>query len=58
MIGNALRAIAEDKDTARLIGISVNRFYLVATGMSAVLAGAAGALMTPSPRCIPLSVCK
>lgn len=47
MIGNALRAIAEDKDTARLIGIPVNRFYLVATGMSAVLAGAAGALMTP-----------
>lgn len=47
MVGSILRSIAEDRDTARLIGIPINRFYLIATGISAVLAGVAGTLLTP-----------
>lgn len=54
MVGNVLRAIAEDRDTARLIGIPVRRFYLVATGLSAALAGAAGTLLTPFTSVHPL----
>lgn len=53
-VGSVLRAIAEDRDTARLIGIPVNRFYLVATGLSAVMAGVAGTLMTPFTSVHPL----
>ncbi len=54
MIGSILRSIAEDRDTARLIGIPVNKFYLVATGISAVLAGVAGVLLTPFTSVHPL----
>lgn len=54
MVGNVLRAIAEDRGTARLIGIPVNTFYLVATGMSAVVAGVAGTLLTPFTSVNPL----
>lgn len=54
MAGNVLRAIAEDRDTARLIGIPVRNFYLIATGLSAVLAGAAGTLLVPFQSANPM----
>jgi branched-chain amino acid transport system permease protein len=54
LTGTALRSIAEDRDTAALMGIPVKRFYMVATGLSAVLAGVAGTLLTPFTSVFPL----
>lgn len=46
-IGRELRAVAQDTEMAALMGIHVGRVYLVAMGMSAALAAAAGALVAP-----------
>jgi branched-chain amino acid transport system permease protein len=45
-IGRALRAVAENRDVARLLGVSGSRIMLVAFMMSGALAGAAGVLIT------------
>jgi len=47
MTGTVLRAIAEDGPTAVLVGIPVKKFYFVATGISVMLAGVAGVMLTP-----------
>lgn len=44
-IGRALRAVAENRDVARLLGISANRITLLAFVLSGALAGAAGVLI-------------
>lgn len=51
--GWALRAVAQDKDAARLQGISIGAISLLAMATSAGLAGAAGALMAPIVRISP-----
>jgi branched-chain amino acid transport system permease protein len=51
--GWALRAVAQDKDAARLQGISIGTISLLAMALSAGLAGAAGALMAPVVRVSP-----
>lgn len=43
-IGKAMRAVAEDKDVAALMGINVDRVITVTFALGAVLAGAAGVL--------------
>ena len=45
-VGRALRAVAENREVARLLGVSVNRVTLVAFLISGLLAGAAGVLIT------------
>ncbi len=45
--GKALRACAQDPDTARLQGISINRMTMLAMAISGAYAGMAGALMAP-----------
>jgi branched-chain amino acid transport system permease protein len=45
-IGRALRAVAENRDVARLLGVPGSRIMLVAFMMSGALAGAAGVLIT------------
>lgn len=40
--GKSLRATAEDWEAASLLGININRTYLIACGLSIALAGAAG----------------
>lgn len=46
-LGKALRACAQDPETAALQGISVNRMAALAMGIAGALAGLAGALMAP-----------
>lgn len=41
-IGRAMRAVAEDKDIASLMGANVNRVIAITFGLGAALAGAAG----------------
>jgi len=43
-IGKALRAVSEDKDTAALMGIDVDRMIVITFALGAAMAGAAGVL--------------
>jgi branched-chain amino acid transport system permease protein len=45
--GKALRACAQDPETARLQGININRMTMLAMAISGASAGLAGALMAP-----------
>jgi len=44
-IGKAMRAVAQDREVAMLVGINPDKMYNVAVGVSAALAGAAGGLI-------------
>jgi branched-chain amino acid transport system permease protein len=43
-VGKAMRAVSENKDTAALMGIDVNRIIVVTFAVGAAMAGAAGVL--------------
>lgn len=43
-LGKAMRAVSEDKDTAALMGIDVNRIIVMTFAVGAAMAGAAGVL--------------
>jgi branched-chain amino acid transport system permease protein len=45
--GLAMRAVARDRQTAALMGINIDRVYILTFVLSAVLAGLAGALVAP-----------
>jgi branched-chain amino acid transport system permease protein len=46
-VGKALRAVAQDREVSMLLGINPQRMYLLAVGLGAALAGAAGGLIVP-----------
>jgi branched-chain amino acid transport system permease protein len=53
-IGNAIRAVAQDPETANLMGINVSNIYLIVMAVSAGLAGVAGVVMAPVHMISPL----
>jgi branched-chain amino acid transport system permease protein len=46
--GQAIRATAQDRDAAQLMGVNVKRMSILATGIGAGLAAVAGALISPT----------
>lgn len=46
--GKAIRACSQSRDAARLMGIDVNKIYLLTMGIGTSLTGIAGALLIPS----------
>jgi branched-chain amino acid transport system permease protein len=46
-LGKAMRAAAQNRDVAMLMGINPDRVFAVAVGVALALAGAAGALLMP-----------
>ncbi len=47
MYGKAIRAVIQDREAARLMGINVEAVYLLTFGLGAALAGLAGAMLAP-----------
>jgi branched-chain amino acid transport system permease protein len=53
VVGSAMRAVAFDRDTAKLMGINVSTAALASFGISALLAALAGVLISPITNASP-----
>lgn len=48
MIGKKIRAVSQNRDSGRLVGINVNQICLITFGLGSALAGAAGVMIAPT----------
>lgn len=48
MTGRAIRAVVQDRNAARLMGINVERIFMLVFALAAAMAGIAGALLAPT----------
>lgn len=46
-LGKAMNAVAQDRDAAQLMGVDINKIYMLAFGLGIGLEGLAGALIMP-----------
>jgi branched-chain amino acid transport system permease protein len=46
-LGKAMNAVAQDRDAAQLMGVDIDRIYMLAFGLGVGLEGLAGALLMP-----------
>lgn len=53
MTGRAIRAVVQDRNAARLMGINVERIYMLVFGLAAAFAGVAGVVLSPSYSATP-----
>jgi len=53
-LGKAMRAAAQNRDVAMLMGINPDRVFCVAVGVALALAGAAGSLLMPFYSAYPM----
>jgi branched-chain amino acid transport system permease protein len=54
-LGTAIRAVAQNRTGAALVGVNVRRIYLIAFGLGTACAGAAAALILPFLAITPLA---
>ncbi len=47
LVGKSVRALIQDRQASRMMGINVERVYLVTLGLGRALAGVAACLLTP-----------
>ncbi|GAP62064.1 MAG: branched-chain amino acid ABC transporter permease [Ardenticatenia bacterium] len=52
-LGKSIRAAAQNKNAARIVGIEVNRVYAITAGICIALTGAAGAMLSPTQAIFP-----
>lgn len=46
-LGRAIRAVAQNEEAARIVGVNINKIYLITFGLGAMLSGLAGGLLLP-----------
>ena len=46
-LGKQIRAIAQDRDASRLMGINPNKIYMITFGLGSAMVGLAGGLIMP-----------
>ncbi len=52
-LGKAIRAAAQNKDAARIVGVEIGRVYAITAGICIALTGAAGAMLSPTQAIFP-----
>jgi len=52
-LGKSIRAAAQNRDAARIVGVEINRVYAITAGICVALTAAAGAMISPTQAIFP-----